>query len=103
MVPTLILGPFFVLMFCILIPAFIFGRTAVEMLIAAIVYEDLGLLAALERLWQITQSHFWPLVLMTMLLLAIDFTAYIIVAVPMSTIRQLAMQVLIMNPISADC
>jgi hypothetical protein len=92
MIPAVITPLFFVLPFCIFVPLFLIGKTMVEMLLAAIVNDDLGLAAAFGRLWQIVQDQVGPLALMTFLLLAIDTAAYFVTVMPVSVIQQIAMQ-----------
>jgi hypothetical protein len=95
MIPTVISPLFFILPFCILVPLFLIGKTMVEMLLAAIVNDDLGLAASFERLWQIVQDHVGPLALITFLLLAIDVAAYLVTIMPVSIIQQVVMQFMI--------
>lgn len=91
MIPALVLGSFVILMFLFLIPIFFFGRTFVELLMAAIVNGNLGLQAALESVWQIVQKHLWPLALITILLLVIEFVANTVVSIPIGVVQQVAM------------
>lgn len=91
MIPALVLGPMVFLIFLFLIPIFLFGRTLVELLMAAIVNGDLGLRAALESVWQMIQRQLWPLVLITILLLVVEFAANTIVSIPIGVVQQVAM------------
>jgi hypothetical protein len=98
MVPAIILGPFIFLAFLCLIPVFIAGRMVVELLCAAIVNDDLGLLAALDRFWQLVQKNLWPLVLMALILVVVDFVANMVVTLPVSVFQQVVMQFMFLNP-----
>jgi hypothetical protein len=98
MLPAIVLGPFILLAFLCLIPVFIAGRMAIELLCAAIVSDDLGLLAGLKRFWQLVQKYIWPLALMALILIVIEFVANVVVTLPFSLVQQVAMQFLIMNP-----
>jgi len=98
MLPAFILGPFFVLAFLCLIPIFFAGRMAVELLCAAIINDDLGLLAGLERFWQLLNKNLGPLVLMTIILIVVDFVANLVVTLPFGIFQQVALQFFVMNP-----
>lgn len=98
MLPALILGPFMFLAFLCLFPVFIAGRMVIELLCAAIVNDDLGLLPALERFWQLVQKQFWPLALMALILVVVDFVANIVVTLPIGVIQQVFMQLIFLNP-----
>jgi hypothetical protein len=102
MLPAIILGPLVILMFLCLIPIFLFGRTFVELVCAAIITDDLGLQAAFERIWQLIKSYIWPLVLMTILLVAVEFAANMVVTMPISVVQQIAMQFLFLRPPAED-
>jgi len=98
MVPAIVLGPLIILAFLCLIPVFIAGRMAIELLCAAIVTDDLGLPAALERFWQLVQKQLWPLALMALILIVVDFVANIVVTLPVGVFQQVFMQFIFLNP-----
>lgn len=97
-VPVTFLAPVFMLAFCVLIPVFLAGRVMVEMLVAAIIDDDLNLVYGLSRFWQIVQNQVGPLALMMLLLVVIDVVAYLILFFPISIIQQVVMQFLVLIP-----
>ncbi len=98
LLPALIFGPLIFLAILCLIPVFIAGRMVVELLCATIVADDLGLLAALERFWQLLQKQLGPLALMALILVVVDFAANLVVTVPVSIFQQVMMQFFFLNP-----
>jgi hypothetical protein len=78
---------------CFFVPVSILGRVLVEMLIAAVA-DDLGIVAAVERIWKITKTFLGPLVLITLLLMAIEFAINMAVSIPLGIVQQVFMQFL---------
>lgn len=101
MLPTLLIGFLSFPLFCVFIPGFLLGRTGVELVIMAIVQEDLGFVEAFKRVWHLLQRYFGPLVLMTIVLAVIEVGANLVVTLPLGLFQQLVMQFWFLNPLSA--
>lgn len=67
---------------CLLIPVGWVVSVIVEQANRAIVLEDLGIMDALRRAWEILRSNVGPLLIMSLILFGINFVAGLVIALP---------------------
>ena len=81
------LMPLFLLILPLELVAYLFASLAM----AAVVVEDLGVFDALQRAWDVMKQKFWPLVLMAIILVFIQWALSMIIALPMQAVQFFAM------------
>jgi hypothetical protein len=74
----------------LLIPAALLTYTFMSLCMAVIVADDLGVIAALRRAWEILRANIWPLALLTLLLYLVQMAVSMVIALPMSMLPMLA-------------
>jgi hypothetical protein len=67
---------------CLLIPVGWVVSVIIEQANRAIVLEDLGIMDALRRAWEILRSNVGPLLIMSLILFGINFVAGLVIALP---------------------
>lgn len=70
-------------LFLLILPLELVAYLLVSLAMAAVVVEDLGVFDALRRAWDVMKQKFWPLVLMTIILLFIQWILGMIIMLPM--------------------
>ena len=97
--PEMALGmiPLFLGCLCLLVPVMWVIGMIVRQAENAIVLEDLGILAAVTRGWEVFKANLVPIILMTILLAVIGFAVGIAIAIPVLAVVLPAMFTFIMG------
>ncbi len=76
-------------MMIVLVPLGILMYLTIQLGMAAIVGDDLGLFAALKRAWELIRRKFWPLALMTVILYLAQMMVGMVISMPMFFVQAL--------------
>ena len=74
-------------LFLLILPIELIAYLLASLAMAAVVVENLGVFDALRRAWDVMKQKFWPLILMAIILVFVQWALSMIIMLPMQAVQ----------------